>query len=64
MWVGEGKDGRTGGGCRTDTGPRLTEARGRRALTSGLLSPARLVAFFVCDSPKPLVIPDTGRGAK
>jgi len=38
----------------------LTRHRSENASTS---APARLVAFFVCDSPKPLVLPDTGRGA-
>jgi quercetin dioxygenase-like cupin family protein len=38
----------------------LTRHRSENASTT---APARLVAFFVCDSPKPLVIPDTGRAA-
>jgi hypothetical protein len=38
----------------------LTRHRSENASTT---APARLVAFFVCDSPKPLVIPDSMRGA-
>lgn len=38
----------------------LTRHRSENASTT---APARLVAFFVCDAPKPLVIPDSVRGA-
>jgi len=38
----------------------FTRHRSENASTT---APARLVAFFVCDSPRPLVIPDSARGA-
>ena len=38
----------------------LTRHRSENASTT---APARLVAFFVCDAQKPLVLPDTGGAA-
>ena len=34
-----------------------------RSENASTTEPARLVAFFVCDSPRPLVLPDSARGA-